>query len=664
MNAVTNDYSASAITILKGLEPVRKRPGMYIGETNRKGLHHLIAEILDNSVDEAIAGHCSHITIKFNPDNSMELSDNGRGIPTDIHPEEGIATATIVFTVLHAGGKFGAENSGYEVSGGLHGVGASVVNALSEYLEVTIKRQGKVFFQRFEKGIPVTELVLVRDMTSEEHTGTSVKFKPDADMFPEAKEEEGGLKLSPIYILDRVKRTAYLCKKLRIDLIQEDGTSDTYYSENGIIDLVKDNTAEIIKTVQLSEEEKEDFNPNLTDNLYITGKDDKSPNPASVEVSFEYVNRYFESSIMSFANNIYTENGGTHVQGFEKAILKCINDYGAKNMNLTQLFLKEDVQEGLNAVISIKIKEPKFSDQTKKKFIVGTVSTLVYNVVKEEFEHYLELNPEIAKLIVNKAISTKSLREKLEKDRNKIRRDHTMSRIGGLPGKLTDCRSKDLETSELFLVEGDSAGGSAKQARNKDTQAILPLKGKILNTTKSDNDKIVDSQEIKNLIAAIRTDFGENYNASKLRYGKIIIMTDADVDGSHIAVLLLTFFLNQMPQLVKDGRIYLAMPPLYVVKPTSGKAKSKYYFDDAALKLDYPNEKPNSLSRFKGLGEMNADQLKETTMNPETRTLMKVEYKEEYASDIAQVFEDLMGKNVEKRRNFIVENAQYANLDI
>lgn len=659
MSAVTNEYNGSAIKVLKGLEPVRKRPGMYIGETNRKGLKHLIAEILDNSVDEAIAGYCNHIKIKFNKDYSMEIEDNGRGVPTEINEEEGLSSATIVFTVLHAGGKFGEENSGYEVSGGLHGVGASVVNALSDYLEVTIKRKGKVFFQRFERGIVKSDLEIIRDMLPNESTGTKVKYLPDHSMFPEAKEEEGGFKITPEDIVERIKRTSYLCKKLKIDITDENNNTQSFYSENGIIDLVKDNSKEMLAHVNTEEQDGEEFEPNLTSNLYITGKDEKS----SVEVSFEYLNRSFDSNVMSFANNIYTEQGGTHVQGFEKALLKTINDYGVKNMNLTQLFVKEDVQEGLSAVVSVKTKEPKFSDQTKKKLITGTINGLVYNIVKEEFEHYLETNPEIARAIVNKALASKALREKIEKDRNKIRRENTMSRVGGLPGKLTDCRSKDMEVSELFLVEGDSAGGSAKSARNRETQAILPLKGKILNTSKSDLEKIMASDEIKNLISAIRTDIGENYNSNRLRYGKIIIMTDADVDGSHIAVLLLTFFLNQMPQLVKDGRIYLAMPPLYSLK-VGNKGKMKYYFNDEELDKDYPNSRPAGLGRFKGLGEMNPDQLKETTMNPETRTLIKVEYNEDFKEDIKQVFEDLMGKSVDKRRAFIIENAEYANIDV
>lgn len=651
------EYNSGSIKILRGINAVRKRPGMYIGETNRKGLHHLIYEIVDNSVDEALAGHANKIDITFHDDNSVSISDNGRGIPTGIHPEEGVSSATLVFTELHSGGKFGG--GGYKVSGGLHGVGACVTNALSDYLEVVIRQKGKVHYQRFEKGVPVDLMKEIRDMRDDEHDGTTVRFKPDATMFPEAFEEDPdeGIDLDPSYIMDRMKRTTYLTKKLAINIIDKDGKETHFYSENGLIDLIKDNSKDQI------EHEIDDENP-----LYITEPFlfEGSGFGSDVEIAFCYLNKFFKQNINSFANNIFTEQGGTHVQGFEKAMTKVVNEYAASHMESNQVFIKEDVLEGINAAISFKTEEPKFSDQTKKKLSAGEGHKLTYSVVKEELSRFFEENPEIAKTIVNKTINSKKVRENYESARKKIRREQSMNRLGGLPGKLADCQSRDLEESEIFIVEGDSAGGSAKQARSRKTQAILPLKGKILNTSKSDNTKLENSEEVRSLITALKTDYDENYNHEKLRYGKIIIMTDADVDGAHIAVLLLTFFINKMPQLVKEGRIFLAMPPLYVLKKRSGKGDYNYIFDDEELDKKYPNGIPDGYDkqRFKGLGEMNPEQLWETTMNPETRSLMRVEYKEEYKNDVYKIFDDLMGKDVEKRRSFIMENALKADIDI
>lgn len=659
MSLEKDSYSANTIKVLKGLEAVRKRPGMYIGDTNRKGLHHLLYEILDNSVDEALAGYCNDIQIIFHKeDNSVEIIDNGRGIPVDIHPEEGISAATIVFTVLHAGGKFGGEDSSYKVSGGLHGVGASVTNALSRYLELTIFKNGSVYFQRFEKGEPVEALKKLRDMEPHEKNGTRVRFSPDPEMFPEAI-DEGGIELDPTFILDRVKRTSYLTKKLKLTIRDYDNNETVYYSENGIIDLVNDNTKMIVQEDNIQYEEDE--TPHLMDTIYFEGKDELS----EAEIAFTYLNKSFRSNLVSFANNIFTEQGGTHVQGFERALLKVINDYAINTMKLEQQFIKEDVLEGLNCVISFKTQEPKFSDQTKKKLSTGLGIKLVYALVKENMESYFEENPEIAQSIVLRVLNSKKLREKMEKERNKARKEMVGGRFGGLPGKLADCQSKDASKCELFLVEGDSAGGSAKQGRNRVYQAILPLKGKILNTSKSDDEKIENSQEVKALIQVLRTEIGENYNHDKLRYDKVIIMTDADVDGSHIAVLLLTFFMNKMPELIKRGHIYLAMPPLYVLKKRNGNYQ--YALNDEELAEKFPEGLAKTgfeLQRFKGLGEMNPEQLWETTMNPKTRSLMRVDYKEEYKENILKVFEDLMGQDVDRRREFITENAQKANIDL
>ena len=633
-------YEAQNITVLEGLEAVRKRPGMYIGTTSERGLHHLVWEIVDNSVDEALAGYCNKIDVKILPDNIIEVVDNGRGIPTDIHPKYGKSALEIVLTVLHAGGKF--ENDNYEVSGGLHGVGVSVVNALSEWLEVEVRKEGNVYYQKYHRGKPEEDVKIIGSCEASEH-GTTVRFKADGDIFET-------LVYNYFTLSNRLKELAYLNRGLTItlsDLRKDEKKEETYKFDGGILDflneIVKEETTIIDKPFYVSAEQ---------DNV-------------GVDVTFTYTTSQNEV-IYSFVNNINTHEGGTHVQGFRTALTKVINDVGK-----TQGLLKDkdgklmgnDIREGVVAIVSTKIPQPQFEGQTKGKLGTSEVSGIVNTIVSNSLKIFLEDNPAITKIVVEKILNSKKAREAAQKARELVLRKSVLE-VGSLPGKLADCTSKKAEECEIFIVEGDSAGGSAKQGRDRYNQAILPLRGKIINVEKAGLHKSLESSEIRAMVTAFGTSIGETFDISKLRYGKIILMTDADVDGAHIRTLILTFLYRYMKDLITEGNIYIACPPLY--KVASGK-QIIYAYNDLELKnilaqMNQENKK-YTIQRYKGLGEMNPEQLWETTMNPDGRLLLKVSI--DNAREADMLFDKLMGDKVEPRREFIEEHAEYVkNIDI
>ncbi len=631
-------YGASQIQVLEGLEAVRKRPGMYIGSTSSRGLHHLVWEIVDNSIDEALGGYADTINITVEEDNWIKVTDNGRGIPVDIQEKMGRPAVEVILTVLHAGGKFGG--GGYKVSGGLHGVGSSVVNALSETLEVYVHRDGKVHHQSYTRGVPDFDLKVIGDT---DKTGTIIRFKADPEIFTETTEYEYEV------FQHRTKELAFLNKGLQLNLSDERGDetiSNEYYYEGGIKSYVE----------QINEG-KEVLHDEV---IYM----DKEKEDVEVEIAIQY-NKGFSSTLLSYANNIHTYEGGTHEEGFKRALTKVINNYASQNNIIKageERLSGEDVREGITAIVSIKHMDPQFEGQTKTKFGNSEVRLITDQLFTEGFERFLLENPTVAKVIIAKGVTAQHARMAAKKAREMTRRKSALE-VSSLPGKLADCSSKDPAESELFIVEGDSAGGSAKSGRNSTTQAILPLRGKILNVEKARLDRILNNNEIRSMITALGTGIGEEFDLSKARYHKIVIMTDADVDGAHIRTLLLTFFYRFMKPLIEAGYVYIAQPPLYKVE----QSKKKYYlFDDAALdelKAELPETPKISLSRYKGLGEMNADQLWETTMDPDFRTLLQVRLTDAVEAD--QTFEMLMGDIVEHRRNFIEENALYVqNLDI
>lgn len=630
-------YDESQIQVLEGLDAVRKRPGMYIGSTSSRGLHHMVWEIVDNSVDEALAGYCTQIDVTVHKDGSITISDNGRGIPVGLHEKMGRPAVEVIMTVLHAGGKFGGK--GYKVSGGLHGVGASVVNALSEWLEVTVHRDGKIYHQRYERGVPKTELTVIGQT---DRTGTTTTFKPDPEIFQES------IQFDYETLKTRLREMAFLTKGLTITLKderKEEQKKETFHYGGGIASFVEyiNRAREVLHPPVYIEDIKDDI---------------------QVEIALQY-NDSFQSNLFSFANNIHTYEGGTHEAGFKSALTRILNDYGRKygllkdsESNLTG----DDVREGLSAVVSVKIPDPQFEGQTKTKLGNSEVRGITEHVFAKHFYAYLEENPSVAKKIMEKALMAQRAREAARKARELTRRKNALE-VSSLPGKLADCSSRDASISELFIVEGDSAGGSAKQGRDRHFQAILPLRGKILNVEKARLDKILSNNEIRAIITALGTGIGEEFDIEKARYHKVIIMTDADVDGAHIRTLLLTFFYRYMRPLIERGYVYIAQPPLY--KISQGK-KVLYAYSDRELEEKLKELKPQpkpTIQRYKGLGEMNPGQLWETTMDPESRTLLQVSLTDAMEADA--IFETLMGDKVEPRREFIQEHAKYVrNLDV
>ena len=637
---MSTEYDASQIQILEGLEAVRVRPGMYIGSISSRGLHHLVYEIVDNSVDEALAGFCTEIKVKINEDNSITVRDNGRGIPVDIQQKAGKPALEVVFTILHAGGKFGG--GGYKTSGGLHGVGASVVNALSTWLDVKVYKEGKIYHMRFEKGKVVENMHVIGECDPGE-SGTEVSFLPDATIFEETVYDFDILKV-------RLRETAFLTKALKIVLIddREEKKEISFHYEGGIKEFV----------TYLNKGKA----PIYDEVIYCEGVKEK----VVVEVAMQHNDTYTEG-IYTFVNNINTPEGGTHLSGFKNALTKTFNEYARNNKLLKENednLSGEDIREGLVAIISVKIQDPQFEGQTKQKLGNSEAQTAVNAIVSEKLTYFLEQNPGIAKLISDKAITAQRARAAARKARDLTRRKSALDGMS-LPGKLADCSSKNPEECEIFIVEGDSAGGSAKSARKRDTQAILPLRGKILNVEKARPDKVYSNAEIKSMITAFGTGIQEDFDISKLRYNKIIIMTDADVDGAHIDTLMLTFIYRFMPELIKEGHVYLAQPPLYKLEKNK---KVWYAYSDEELDnilKEVGRDQNNKIQRYKGLGEMDAEQLWETTMDPERRVLKKVVLDESMLSETDLTFNTLMGDQVAPRREFIETNAKYvSNLDI
>ncbi len=655
-NNNSNDYSAKNINVLKGLEAVRKRPAMYIGDVSSRGLHHLINEVVDNSIDEALGGYNDRVIVTIKKDGSVSVEDRGRGIPVDMHPVEKRSALEVVMTVLHAGGKF--DKDSYKVSGGLHGVGVSVVNALSEKMTAEVRRDNKIYFQEYHKGIPVEKVKQIGTYKGDQ-TGTTITFKPDTEIFKATK-------FNFETVAERLRELAYLNKEVTMILKDEnDGQEETYRFKGGLIDFVK----------YLDEQRTAMHKP-----VYIEGEKENTP----VEISFEYSDSYSEN-VHSYVNNINTIEGGTHLVGFRTALTRTLNNYAYKNGLIKEnnkiTLTGDDFREGLTAVISVKVMEPQFEGQTKTKLGNSEVKSVVETIVGEKLSEYLEENPSVGKKIIEKCMRAAEAREASRKARDLVRRKNALDSMH-LPGKLADCSINDPEHCEIYIVEGDSAGGSAKQGRDRRFQAILPIKGKILNVEKAKLNKILENQEIQAMIAALGAGIGEEFNPEKSRYGKIILMTDADVDGSHIRTLLLTFFYRHMKELITSGRVYIAQPPLYKVK----KGKEEHYaFDDEerdkVLKQFRKDMKTKAgvvedddevdeegqpkgvtISRYKGLGEMNPEQLWSTTMNPETRTVLQVNVESAAAAD--KIFETLMGDAVEPRRAFIEKHAKYANLDI
>lgn len=635
--AVKGNYNAEQIHVLEGLEAVRKRPAMYIGSTSSRGLHHLVYEVVDNSIDEALAGYCSDIKVIIHKDNSITVIDNGRGIPVDMMKKEKKPAVEVIMTVLHAGGKFG--DGGYKVSGGLHGVGVTCVNALSEHMEVEVRRGGKCYGIEFKQGKTSKKLYEKGDC---ETTGTTVHFKPDATIFTETEYSYDTLRL-------RIRELAFLNKGITISLTDEraEDKSETFHFAGGIIEYV-----------EFMDKDKDKINPKP---IYLEGE----KNAVIVEVAMQYCDTYSEN-IFTYVNNINTEEGGTHLSGFRKALTRTINAYARKTNMLKEnedALSGDDVREGLTAVLSLKVQNPQFESQTKIKLGNSEVMPIVDNLVGDTLAEFMEENPQVAKKLVEKAIIAARARLAARKARELTRRKNAMD-LGGLPGKLADCKSRNVEDTEIYLVEGDSAGGSAKQGRNSDFQAILPLRGKILNVEKARLDKVLSSEEIRNMITAFGCGIGDDFNLDKARYGKIIIMTDADVDGAHIRTLLLTFFYRYMQLLIKEGHVFIAQPPLYLIRKNQ---KQHYYaYSDEELQqiLDEVGRDTNPyVQRYKGLGEMNPGQLWETTMDPAARTILQVHLED--AAEADRIFSILMGDKVEPRRQFIEDNAKKVrNLDL